>query len=250
MKNATERFTGRAEQYAKYRETYDAELVLSRLRSWAGLDPAWRIADIGAGTGMLSDVFLANGNHVIAVEPNLEMREAFLAEHPQCEATAAGAEATGLPDASVDAIAVGRALHWFDYDRAMEEFRRILKPGGWVFVLAVGRDDAGREENQAFHELLGRHAGGGETVREGYALYRRLPETFKEGAFHHEVVRDAVELSWESFRGQATSLSYAPLPTSPSFVSFERELHALFERFAVAGRITLATRHWINAGRW
>ena len=130
MSDNTQRFTGRAEDYDRYRQRYPSSEVLSRLRAWCGLTSAWLVADVGAGTGMLAEVFLENGNRVLAIEPNPDMlgqlRAAFAAT-PQLEVIDATAEATTLPDASVDLVAAGRAFHWFDKERALAEFRRILK---------------------------------------------------------------------------------------------------------------------------
>ena len=144
----TNRFTGRAEDYDRYRQRYPTEEILTRLREWCGLTPQWLVADIGAGTGMVAEVFLANGNRVLAVEPNADMRDQMRVNlrcslgqpAPQLEIIDATAEATTLPEASVDLVAVGRAFHWFDRDRALAEFRRILKPEGWVTLVAVDRD--------------------------------------------------------------------------------------------------------------
>src|SRR5437660_12780723 len=76
MSDNTQRFTDRAEDYERYRERYPATQILDHLRTWCGLSPKWTVADIGAGTGMLAEVFLENGNRVIAIEPNAHMREA------------------------------------------------------------------------------------------------------------------------------------------------------------------------------
>ena len=115
----TDRFTGRAEAYDRYRLRYAPEPILKLLRVWCDLQSDWPIADIGAGTGMLSEIFLANGNPVFAIEPNQEMRsvcEQLAHAHARLEVRDGTAEATGLPDASVSIVAAGRALHWFDGD--------------------------------------------------------------------------------------------------------------------------------------
>src|SRR5271170_2887597 len=142
MTDNTQRFTGRAKDYDLYRQRYPAGEILTHLRMWCGLEPSWLIADIGAGTGMLAEVFLENGNRTLAVEPNADMRAAcdrLRTQWPQLEVIDATAEATTLPSASVDMVAAGRAFHWFDKDRALAEFRRILKPSGWIALVSIGR---------------------------------------------------------------------------------------------------------------
>ncbi|HTR64519.1 MAG TPA: hypothetical protein VMH85_02015, partial [Terriglobales bacterium] len=83
VQNATQRFSSRVDTYVRFRPGYPPEL-LALLRSECGLTPGSVIADIGSGTGKLSELFLENGNRVFAVEPNLEMRtaaERLLAHH-------------------------------------------------------------------------------------------------------------------------------------------------------------------------
>jgi len=75
MTDNTQRFAGRAENYDLYRQRYPAERVIAQLSEWCGLTPQWLVADIGAGTGMLAEVFLGNGNPVLAIEPNADMRD-------------------------------------------------------------------------------------------------------------------------------------------------------------------------------
>ena len=74
MSGNTERFNGRVEEYVRFRAEYPAAALLGFLREACGLTLAWRVADVAAGTGMLTEVFLGNGNPVVAVEPNAEMR--------------------------------------------------------------------------------------------------------------------------------------------------------------------------------
>jgi ubiquinone/menaquinone biosynthesis C-methylase UbiE len=118
MPDNTNRFTGRAEDYDRYRQRYPTGEVLSRLREWCGLTPEWIVADIGAGTGMLAEVFLENGNRVLAVEPNQDMRDQMRASveqqlgkpTQQLEIVDAMAEDTKLPAASVDLVAAWPCL--------------------------------------------------------------------------------------------------------------------------------------------
>ena len=252
MSGNTERFTGREAVYAAYRERYDPEIVLPLLREWCGLSPEWTIADIGAGTGMLSDVFLANGNPVIAVEPNDGMRATCAELHrgdPLLTAVNGTAEATGLAAESIDMVVAGRALHWFDLNAAMAEFRRLLKPPAWVAAVAFGRAKVGREENEALEEILRPYTPSGEGTRATYAVYDRFKEHFAAGELRQAQVPGEVRMDWKTLRGYAMSLSHCPLPEASGFPDFEASLAEFFAQYQIAGNLTLATRYWIDAGR-
>src|SRR4029077_3934627 len=71
--DAKQRFSNRVADYVRYRPGYPSALI-DLLRAECGLRQDNVIADIGSGTGFLSELFLKNGNHVIGVEPNPEMR--------------------------------------------------------------------------------------------------------------------------------------------------------------------------------
>ena len=251
MSQYTQCFTGRAADYDRYRERYDAAVVLPRLQAWCGLTSEWVVADVGAGTGMLSDLFLANGNRVLAIEPNADMRSACEEIHTGQSLLSvidASAESTMLEPHAVDLVAVGRAMHWFDMDRAFAEFRRIVRPGGWFVSVAYGRAGDGRDENLAFEEILRTHRPGGRTTQVLTDIYRRLPEAFSNRNFHHEEVSGEIQLTSIEVRGLALSLSNVPREGHPGFAAFEQALQEFFSRFAIEDRIRFTTRYWINAG--
>jgi ubiquinone/menaquinone biosynthesis C-methylase UbiE len=251
MEKNVQRFDGRAVEYARYREKYAPEVLLPRLREWCGLTPEWIVADIGAGTGMLSDVFLANGNHVIAVEPNAEMRQMCADLHEGeilLKVVDGTAETTELRSSSVEMVVAGRALHWFDLDRAMTEFRRIVQPDGWVASIAFGRTETGREENEALERLLRKYTKDGAGTRAAYEAYRRL-EHFLVRDYHHEEIAGVMPLDWDSLHGMAMSLSHTPCIDDPRYGEFEKSLRAYFDHFVAGGVVTWETRYWINVGR-
>lgn len=133
----TNAYTGKAKDYAAYRPPYASE-ALASLCEAVGLNTSWAVADIGSGTGNVSRHLVGHVNRVFAVEPDDPMRheaEVLLGSHLGFVSVAGTAEATTLADRSVDLIAVGQALHWFDVARAHQEFDRILKPDGWFAVL-------------------------------------------------------------------------------------------------------------------
>ena len=103
MNDQTQRFSGRVENYARFRPSYP-HAVLGFLETECGLTSAF-VADVGSGTGILSGKFLENGNRVFGVEPNDGMREAgerLLRRYPNFTNVAGTAEATTLEDGSVE----------------------------------------------------------------------------------------------------------------------------------------------------
>src|SRR5262249_42697576 len=158
MSNGTQRFTGRAKNYARFRPGYP-DAVIDLLREEAGWSPNAVVADIGAGTGISSELFLRHGNRVWAVEPNAEMRataELLRARYPDFAILAASAENTTLPAECADFVVAATAFHWFDGEGCRSEFLRILKPAGQVALLWNSRDSELSPFLQAYEEMLQR----------------------------------------------------------------------------------------------
>jgi ubiquinone/menaquinone biosynthesis C-methylase UbiE len=247
----TERFTGRAATYDRYRLRYPPDTILKLLRDWCALEPDWHIADIGAGTGMFSEVFLANGNPIIAIEPNQEMRascQELLRTWPHLEVRDGTAEATGLENASISMVAAGRAFHWFDIPRALTEFRRILKTHGWLVLVSLGRDKGEDPQSRDFEHLLTHQGIDDNYARAGFRVHENLQEFF--AADHHHVEIDGQQqLDWETFLGQTMSLSIVPQPGHPRAETFHHLLRDYFNTYASNGILTAPTKCWIDAGR-
>lgn len=104
--DATDRFSELVEDYVRYRPDYP-QALLDRM------DPACRVVELGAGTGILSAQLLGRGHQVTAVEPN---------------------GPTGLPDGCADRIIAAQAFHWFDPEACRIECQRLLVDGGEVFL--------------------------------------------------------------------------------------------------------------------
>lgn len=129
-------FTHNADEYAAVRPGYPQAAVDLLLP-----DGARDVLDLAAGTGKLTQALVARGVRVVAVEPADGMRAQLVARLPQVEVHAGTAEAVPLPDASVDAVTVAQAWHWFDEPAAAAEVARVLRPGGTLGIVWNDRDE-------------------------------------------------------------------------------------------------------------
>jgi len=249
--NDIERFTGRVEDYERYRLGYPYEMM-NTLKSECKL--RWRhfIADIGAGTGLLSQIFLEYGNAVIAIEPNAEMRtacERLCMVWPGLTVKNATAEDTGLADASVDVIGVGRAIHWFDFDAAMREFHRILRPDGWIVLAANGRSCLSHQEHELEH-IFAEHAPDYKHVKERYRVHHQVVPQLRPESLVRKKIHGEQHLTLDHFLGQVQSYSWTPHPGHPGHEPMQQALREHFDRWQVAGVLHLGTACYITAGQF
>jgi SAM-dependent methyltransferase len=126
-----------ADRYDRFRPGYSPDAV-----AWAVGERPLRVADVGAGTGILSRLLQRLGHQVIAIEPDGRMRERLVRASPGVIAAAGTAEEIPLRDGSVDAVVAGQAYHWFDTGRAHPEIARVLRPAG-VFAALWNDADPG-----------------------------------------------------------------------------------------------------------
>jgi ubiquinone/menaquinone biosynthesis C-methylase UbiE len=251
MRAHTERFTGRVEDYERYRLRYPAA-VIEMLVARCGLRREHMIADVGAGTGMLAELFLEHGNAVVAIEPNDDMRagcERLASLWPGLSAVKATAEATGLDDASMDFVTAGRAFHWFDQERTKKEFRRILRPGGWVVLASNGRVRDGSPVSLAYEDMLREHGTDYAANRERYEIESRMEDFFAGGEMFREEIGGEQRLTLEALMGQTQSLSVAPEPGDAKFEGMQRALREFFDRWAADGVVAMRTVCRVAGGR-
>jgi len=250
----TERFTNRAEHYRKYRPGYP-EAVTKLMKEACGLGHGARVADIGAGTGILTRRLLEAGFEVMAVEPNADMRRAAeedLGRYPGFHAVAAPAEATGLADGAVEALTVAQAFHWFDHAKVGVEFRRILRPGGWMFIIRNHRQAEGSELARDFEALMKRMLGEGyvrAAHRDRGEGGRKIREFFPAGAVRLEEFDNPQTMDWTGVRGRMLSVSYAPAEGEPGHEELIAGLEEIFKKHERGGVITFEQKTEVYFGR-
>jgi SAM-dependent methyltransferase len=127
-----------ASGYAALRPTYPADAVEFLL----GPDSSpRRVLDLGAGTGLLTEVVRDLGHEVLAVDPSAEMLAQLRDRLPGVRAVVGSAESLPTDDGSVDAVVAGQAAHWFEPEDAAREIRRVLRPGGVLGLIWNSRDE-------------------------------------------------------------------------------------------------------------
>jgi SAM-dependent methyltransferase len=239
MLNSTQRFSSRVDYYAKYRPHYPAA-VLAPLRNECRLTPASWIADIGSGTGRLTELFLENGNLVFAVEPNREMREAgehLLGHYPALRSVDGTAEATTLRDQSVDFVVTGQAFHWFDRSAAHAEFLRILKPDGLVMIFWNEREMTTTPFLIAYEQLLKEFAPEYSVVDHKKAYRDALAEFYGVHAYETRVFTYLQSLNLQGVQGRLLSSSYTPEAGQANHGPMMRELLKIFQVHQIDGRV-------------
>jgi SAM-dependent methyltransferase len=238
--NSTTRFSNRVEDYVKYRPGYPAEIVRF-LHDTYGLTQDKLIADIGAGTGISTELFLKKGYRVIAVEPNVEMREKaieLLDSYNGFIPKNGTAENTGIESNSVGAIIAGQAFHWFDAVKTRTEFKRILKPNGIVALIWNERKTISAFE-QEYDELIIKHGNDYVKVDHRNIDTENIAAFFNPEPVHLETFANKQVFDFEGLKGRLLSSSYMPARDEEGYEPMINDLQALFDKFQRDGVIVI-----------
>lgn len=225
--------------YLRSRPGYPKE-VIDTLREECGLTSRSVIADVGSGTGLLTRLFLVNGNLVYAVEPNAEMRaaaEELLGDQPGFRSVDGKAEATTLTDDRVDFVTAGQSFHWFDRNLARSEFERVLKPGGWVALVWNDRDLQSSAFMQSYEDLLRRFGTDYHEVDHTIDAEVLLQEFYSPGPMKSNSFPNRQIFDYPGLEGRLLSTSYAPDPSHSNFGPMMKCLKHIFEDHAEDGLV-------------
>ncbi len=250
--DSVQRFSNRVDSYAKYRPNYPPE-VLRCLQEHMGLTPEMIVADIGAGTGLLTERFLHNGNVVYAVEPNENMRkaaEAALGQYPNLRAVDGRSEATTLPDGSVDLVTAAQAFHWFEPVGTRAEFVRILRPHGWVALIWNERRDDSTPFMTAYRQMLdGLGTDYRKVDHKFVADAPAIERFFAPGSVHRYTYSNNQVLDYDGLVGRLQSTSYVPASGEPGHDRMRADARALFDRYAEEGKVRIEYDTQVYLGR-
>ena len=235
MSDTVSRFSGRQGDYLAGRPSYPAELL-----EWLGAlyAPPERsaAADVGSGTGKLTAQLLRAGFRVYGVEPNGDMRraaEALLAGDPRFTSVDGTDRDTGLADGSVDLVTAAQAFHWFDGPAFARECRRVLRPGGRVFLIWHVRRSA--PVNRELARVFQTHCPDFHGFSGGIAEDDPRIRAFFGGRYEKRRFPHPLTLDRERFLRRCLSSSYSLREGDAGYPAYLAALEALFDRFSREG---------------
>jgi len=228
----TERFSNRVDNYVKYRPHYPKEII-SYLNTEINFNASFAVADIGSGTGILTELFLQNGNPVFAVEPNEAMRlkaEELFGNYKNFTSINGTAENTTIKNNSVDLIVAAQSFHWFDAIKTKEEFKRIAKPNAFAALIWNERQVESDFE-KGYENFLLKYATDYSTVNHKNISEEKIGAFFYPGKFTVKAFENNQVFSFEGLKGRLLSSSYIPLENNDRFTLMINELKELFEKY-------------------
>jgi len=247
MSHHHERFLGKAETYSAGRPSYPPE-VLNRILTQTNLPCDATIYDLGAGTGIFTQLLLNHFNHVHLVEPNPDMRSVAVRELPLDKITVReqSAESFSAPPHSIDLITAAQAFHWFDQPTAKAHWKTVLKPNAHIALVwnenhpvnhfATDLVNLLTELNEQIPNLTQP-----KNARVGVSEFLNQMDSY---SFEHSKSLSLPELS-----GLILSRSYSPLPTDPNYQKLTERINDLFHKHKVNNLVQLPIQTNLFIGR-
>lgn len=243
------RFKGKAQNYQQYRPHYPQNII-DILKEKFSFTNQWIVADVGSGTGISSELFVKNGNVVIGIEPNQEMKsvaETFFKNQKNFISLEGTAERTTLPDNSVDLIVAGQAFHWFKPRKAKIEFKRILTTKGYVLLLWNQRNKQSPIQ-EAYHQMLLEYAPKYTKVCQDNVDETSIKRFFSNNCYFQQSIPHSQFFNFEGLLGRLLSTSYAPTKLAKNHPLMIR-LKQIFEEFNKNGIVEFPYQCEIYCGQ-
>lgn len=231
--NSDNKFNGKGNSYSKYRPSYPKEYI-DYLVKENNLNKYSKVFDVGAGTGILSEILAKRGLNVTAVEPNLDMAvfiQDLTKEYLNLNFINTLAEDISYNKKDVDLITVAQAFHWFDINKFNKQCKNILKDSGKVALLWNVRDENDKIIKESFdickrlcEKFQGFSGGIGDNID-------NIKNFFKDEKYNYAEFENNLEYDIEMFIGRNISASYAPNEGDKNYKIFIDELTDLFNRY-------------------
>ncbi|SER80517.1 Methyltransferase domain-containing protein [Gracilibacillus ureilyticus] len=240
MKSSSQLFTGKSEIYSCNRPNYP-KAIINEIMKGTPMKQDSVIADIGSGTGILTQQLLSYHVNVYAVEPNQEMRsiaEKELSDHVNFTSVNGTAENTNLDKGSIDLITVAQAFHWFNRGAFRKECERILKSNGKVVIIYNHRimEKINEEIHSVYKKYCPDFRGFSNGLADTKEIYSEffLNEDYITLKMEHPIIYDR-----DGFIGRHLSASYVPKAGDTYYSLVVKELNGIFDRYEKGGKITV-----------
>jgi SAM-dependent methyltransferase len=209
-----------SEQYSRYRPDYPDDLIETIHQLCRGL-----LIDVGAGTGKGSAPFAGRGVSVLSLEPSLAMIASGLRSFPDLHYVCGTAEELPIAPAEASVVIVAQAFHWFDSQRALREFARVLAPNGCIALFWNTRDPA-LPAARLFEDLVQKWnpSRDPEYRKKDWAVPIRESRLFEPA--RHLSFRQTVAMTPAAWIGLSRSVSYVQSMGAAKLPGFEAELAA------------------------
>ena len=247
-----DKFNHLADIYEKYRPSYPEEYIKDVIAK-CHLDSKSLVADIGAGTGILTRQLLHHNLKVVGVEPNSDMRRILknLEANKNFRTIEGTAEHTNLEDNSIDLIVVAQAFHWFDKEKFKKECKRILKPNGNVWILWNQLDekqDVVKEQKRVddiytkrFQEVNG--------ILDANKKEEKIKGFFKDNIYEAKAVDNPLENDKEKFIGSNLSKSYSLKKEDMNYDNYIKAFGEVFDKYSKNGKIMIPNKTYGYLGK-
>lgn len=234
-------FTGVGEIYAKYRPAYPDKMI-QYLSINVGLNNS-TVADIGSGTGILTNLLLNICTKVYAVEPNADMRK--IAEMRNKEVTNfisinSNAENTTLETHSVNYITAAQSFHWFNQLYFKRECQRILKTNGKVILIWNCRDETSKlvQEIDSISRKYCPNFSGSSCGMRG-AKTKDAYKDFFTGKYETKIFSNDILFDKERFIGLHRSASYRLNENDKNYYNYINDLSDFFDLHCTNNELVL-----------
>lgn len=219
MRSTLQKFDGRAQDYVVGRPVYAQEFMEALFRDY-GFSSDSVIADIGSGTGKFAGQLLERGCTVYGVEPNDDMKE------------------KAVEELSADFVTTAQAFHWFDVPAFAKECRRILKPGGKVFLIWNVRD-MNDQLNQEAYEIYRNYCPDFKGYSGGIQKDDERIRAFFDDRYQYIEFANPLYYSEETFISRSLSGSYSLKEGDARYQEYLKALRDLFAKYQKDGILTM-----------
>jgi ubiquinone/menaquinone biosynthesis C-methylase UbiE len=243
-------YVNKSEMYDSARPLYPQEAVLF-IRKHLDLSLGLPVLDVGSGTGILTRQLAATGMPMLGIEPDAQMlaKARTYTGQPKANYHCASAEQLGVASHSVAALVCGQSFHWFQPDKTLAEFRRVLATDNPVFLIWNIRSRDCDEFHCAYEQLQNdafeRYA---ETLRIDGALESSIQQFFA-GRFEERPFQHSQRLSVTGLMERTMSCSYASQPGTHEYRMASKALNALHREHQQNGLISLSYETRVVYGR-